>query len=288
VKLVVATKQGEVRLSVIPDDVDRAIPQGEKAGRYDVGVIIGNRNYGPSGAVDVEYANRDARIMKAYLVKTLGYDPANIIYVEDATFAKFNEIFGSDKDYKGRLYNYVKPGLSRVFIYYSGHGVPDLESHEAYFFPVDASPAYIKANGYPLQTFYENLSRLPAKKITLVVDACFSGNLQRGSLFRNMSPAMVKVKKEYQGPPHATILVSGAMDQVATWFPEKGHSLFTYYFLKGLQGQADINRDRRITVGEMKAYLMEHVPYMSRRLNGIEQHPVITGDGSEIMAILKK
>lgn len=269
-------------------DVDMHIPEGQKAGRYDVAVIIGNKNYSASGSLNVDFADRDARIMKEYLIKTFGYDSQNIIYAEDAGFAKFNEIFGSERDHRGRLSNMVKEGVSKVFIYYVGHGAPDLETSEAYFVPVDANPDYIKTNGYRLQTFYDNLSKLPAERITVVLDSCFSGNSEKGMLFKNISPAMVKVKKEYQGPSNAVIITSAAVDQVSSWYPEKRHSLFTYYFLKGLQGDADANKDGKITIGEMKEYLKENVPYMARRLSGKEQQPVITGNDSEVIVMLKK
>jgi hypothetical protein len=277
--------QGEIQIAGgLSIDVDMKIPDGKKAGEHDIAVVIGNKNYlAQAGIPDVEYADRDAKIMKEYLIKTFGFKPSNIIYAEDATVGKFNEIFGSEKNPKGKLFNYVRKNISEVFIYYVGHGAPDLQSQEAYFVPVDANPQYIASNGYSLQTFYANLSKLPAKKITIVIDACFSGNSDKGMLFKNISPAMVKVKKEYSGPKNAMLITSAAVDQVSTWYPEKKHSLFTYYFLKGLQGEADANKDGVITIGEIKGYLQEHVPHMARRLNNVEQYPVIDGNEKEIL-----
>jgi len=269
-------------------DVDTNIPEGQKAGKYDVAVVIGNRNYAASGSPDVEFANRDAQVMKEYLIRTMGYDPEMILYAEDATLTKFNEFFGSDRNHKGRLFRYVKGGVSKVFVYYVGHGAPDLESNEAYFVPVDANPQDLKSNGYRLQTFYDNLAKVPAKKMTVVLDACFSGNSDKGMLFKNISPTLVKVKKEFRGPANAVLMTSAAVDQVSTWYREKKHSLFTYYFLKGLQGDADTNKDGKITVGEMDQYLKETVPYMARRLTGNEQSPVVTGNASDVIAVLKK
>ena len=107
-------------------------------------------------------------------------------------------------------------------------------------------------------------------------------------LFKNISPAMVKVKKDYRGPGNAILITSAAMDQVSSWYPDKKHSLFTYYFLKGLQGEADVNKDRVITTGEIEAYLKENVSYWALRLNGVAQNPVVTGGGSEVLVELKK
>lgn len=268
-------------------DVDVNIPEGQKAGKYDIAVIIGNKTYGEN-IPEVAYADRDARMMKEYVRRVMGFEENNIIYVEDAPLSKLNEIFGTERAPKGRLYKYLKPQVSRVFIYYGGHGAPDLESGDAFFVPVDGNPEYIRASGYRLQTFYDNLSKLPAKKITVVLDACFSGNTDKGVLFKGISPAMVKVKKEYRGPQGAVLMTSASVDQVSAWYPEKRHSLFTYFFLKGMQGEADHNKDRKITVGELSEYLNENVPYMARRLKGLEQQPVIMGNANDVLAELKK
>jgi hypothetical protein len=38
----------------------------------------------------------------------------------------------------------------------------------------------------------------------------------------------------------------------------------------------------------MDHYLKEQVPYMGRRLTGNEQSPVVTGNVSDVIAVLKK
>lgn len=282
-----APRQEITKAGGLSVDVDMNIPDGQRAGKFDVAVVIGNRNYSASGLPEVEFAARDARVMKEYLVRTMGYDPANILYAEDATVGKFYELFGNERNHRGRLFRHVKDGVSKVFVYYTGHGAPDLETQEAYFVPVDANPQDLRTNGYRLQTFYDNLSKIPVKKITVVLDTCFSGNSDRGMLFKNVSPGILKVKSEFRGPKNAVLMTSAAVDQVSSWYPEKRHSLYTYYFFKGLQGEADANRDRKITVGEMDAFLKENVPYMSRRISGNEQNPVTIGNAAEVMAWLK-
>lgn len=63
--------------------------------------------------------------MREYLLKTFGFKPENIFFEESATFAKFNEIFGSETKYQGKLFDWVKKGVSEIFIYYVGHGTPN-------------------------------------------------------------------------------------------------------------------------------------------------------------------
>lgn len=63
--------------------------------------------------------------MREYLLKTFGFKPENIFFEENATFAKFNEIFGSETKYQRKLFDWVKKGVSEIFIYYVGHGAPN-------------------------------------------------------------------------------------------------------------------------------------------------------------------
>ncbi len=268
-------------------DVEENIPRGEKAGPYDVAVVIGNRRYRAAGVPPVDYAERDAAIMRRYLVRTMGFDKKNIIKADNATLGTFNQIFGTGSNPRGRLYNFVKPGQSRVFIYYVGHGAPDLGSGDAYFVPVEADPQYLSTSGYRLATFYKNLDKLPARDITVVLDACFSGNSSRGLLFKGVSSIVIKPREVRDKPAKAVVVASARADQVSTWYPEKRHSLFTYYFLKGLQGKADTDHNHEITVGEMAAFLQDKVPYMARRLKGVEQQPTVSGSPDRVLARLR-
>ena len=266
-------------------DVDMNIPEGRHiAGKDDIAVVIANKNY--DRASRVKFAIHDGRIIREYLVKTIGFREGNIIYKEDAHLGDFNTIFGKRGNPKGKLYNYVEPN-SRIFIYYAGHGAPDPGSGSAFFVPVEADPQYVVNSGYSLDTLKENLGKLRAKDITIVLDCCFSGGSAKGELIKGISPAALQLKDIYAAPGNMTMLLSAKANQVSSWYPEKRHSLFTYYFLKGLQGKADKNGDKRITVTEMKTYLKNNIPRMARRLNNIDQTPVVSGKEDKVLAVLK-
>ena len=257
-------------------DVDKDIPLVDVQNEHAVAVVIGNRNYLTPGLPAVEYAINDARILKEYLIKTLGYREHNIIYLEDATAARFNETFGSERHFAGKIYSYVKPGVSDVFIYYSGHGAPGINNQHAYFLPIDVDPNYITTSGYALETFYNNLNQLPARSITVVLDTCFSGNSHGGALLRNISPALIKVNTENLALERTTVFASASSGQVSSWYHQKRHGLFTYYFLKGLSGSGDLNHDGIVKSGELGEYLEREVPQKARRLNGLEQTPSLS------------
>lgn len=270
-------------------DVDRDIPRGAAKNRQGIAVIIGNGAYGRSGhgIPDVDYAARDAAYMKEYVINVLGYNKDNVIYKLNVTQGDLARLFGTGKSHRGQLFNWVKAGQADVFVYYVGHGAPEPAGKGAFLMPVDADADYIAASGYPLDTFYDNLERIPAKSITVVIDACFSGDSGGGMLVKNVSPAMLKTASTVRNVANAVVFTSAGKDQVSHWYPEKRHSLFTYFFMKGLRGEADTNRNNVITVGEMKDYLKEQVPYRARRMSGREQTPVVVGDANHVIARLR-
>ncbi len=248
-----------------------------------VAVIFGAQQY--RGDIPmVSVALRDAYTMKKFVIETMGFRPENVISIENPTLSDFYSVFGTDRSYKGRLFNYVKPnGNSDVFIYYSGHGAPDPESQSAFFVPVDCNPATVVMSGYSMETFYKNLSEIPARNITVVIDACFSGGSHNGMLLKNMSPIFINTQKTKIKKENTSVFNSATANQVSTWYVEKGHSLLTYYYLLGMRGDADANKDSKITVGEMQYWIDDNVPYMARRLNNREQTPEIQGNPNKIL-----
>jgi len=207
-----------------------------------------------------------------------GYREGNILYVENASQAEFKAIFGTANNFKGKLFNNVKPGQSDVFIYYTGHGAPNPESNEAYLVPVDCDPAQAARNGYSLKTLYDNLSRIRYKSLTVVIDASFSGDTETGMLLQDTSPVYIEEEDPLLKIKNAVVMTSAAGSQISSWYPEKGHSLFTYFLLRGLRGEADESGDNTVTLGELKNYVTDNVGSLARKLSSREQTPQIFGN----------
>ena len=277
----------DVGVPTLSVDVDLKVPEGKRQNKYGIAVIIGNSEYRSRDVPPVDYAIRDAAVIREYAEKAMGYRPGNIIYVENATQANFRAIFGSETDHRGKLYNYVRPGRSDVFVYYSGHGAPDPSGPTGYFVPVDCDPSQVRLNGYSLQNFSANLAKIPAKSVTVVLDACFSGGSERGMLLRNASPVYFDIGNPLAVLKKAVVFTSSSGDQISSWYPQKRHGLFTYYFLKGLQGESDKNRDGRIDADELFAFVQEEVSYMARRLSGRDQDPQLIGNRDSTIVTLR-
>lgn len=248
----------------------------------DVAVIIGNADYSKLGKdiPDVVPAYADAEGFKRYVMDAQGLREGNIIDLRDATGSQMVRVFGSATNPRGQLYDWVKAGRSRVFVYYSGHGAPAAQGGSPYLVPVDSDAARIDLNGYPLKLLYDNLGKLPAEQVSVFLEACFSGASQAGSVIANASPVFTKVQSP-DAPAKVAVFAAGAADQIASWETDKSHGLFTKYFLLGQSGEADKspygNADGRVTLEELDRYLKDTLTYYARRYYGRDQTAQITG-----------
>ncbi len=271
-------------------DVDTAIPNTKIKNPNAIAVVIGNRDYNDRDIPSVDYALNDAEAVKKYLVNVLGYQEGNIIYEENASKAKFEGIFGTRENYEGRLYNYLKKGHSDIFVFYSGHGAPDPKTKQGYFVPADADSHAINLTAYPLKQLYDNIAKIAkdmnAPNVFIVVDSCFSGATEKGLLLKNVSPIGIEVQNQLFTMPNAVTMTSSSGSEVSSWYPEKGHSMFTYFFLKALKESAEKRGQDKLTAGEVFKKITdeaEGLPYYARRLHGRVQTPQIMGDANRTM-----
>lgn len=251
---------------------------------YAVAVIIGNRNYGDR-APSVDFAHNDAEAIKKFLVETLGVNEGNIIDMRDVTRAEMEAVFGNDRTPKGKLWQWVRPGKSDVIVYYSGHGVPGLKDGREYLWPVDGNLNTPEIFGYPLELLYRNLDQVEARSVTVLIDACFSGESPRGPLIRGASGIRVIPQKTAEST--FTVISATGQGQIASWDEEAGHGLFTKHILDALNGAADEkphgNADGRITLNEIKNYLDSEMTYAARRRFGREQQATVLGQPENVI-----
>lgn len=223
---------------------------------------------------NVTPAYADAAGIKRYFTEGLGVKEGNVIFLKDATSAQLVGVFGNKENHKGKLFNWVKPNISNVYVYYAGHGAPATIDGSAFMVPSDASSETIELTGYPLSTLYKNLGKIPAKSITVLLEACFSGTSQGGTLISNASPINIRAKIP-EIPSNITVISAGAANQMASWEKDKSHSLFTKYFLKGMSGEADAkpygNGDAKVDYAELKKYMDGTMTYLARRYYGRDQ-----------------
>jgi len=271
-------------------DIEKNIPETKEHNRNAVALIIAISDYANPNIPKVEYAKRDAEVLREYLVKTLGYDEKNILPTnsdELMTFATMRTYI------KSKLASYLRnDGSSDLFVYYTGHGAPNTSTNEPFFVPYDCDPNFVSSdNAYNMNEFYADIANLKARSKIVVIDACFSGQDGSGrTLVKNASPALLKVNNALLAGENSVLFQSSSADQVSNWYPEKKHAMFTYFFLKGIQGAADASHVGMITAEQLETYINdpnEGLPYYSNREFQRPQKAVVSGNLKQVIVKLK-
>jgi hypothetical protein len=241
-------------------------------------VVIGNANYRNQDVPAVAFAHNDAATMRRYLVESFGFLESNVVVARDADLSRMLSIFGRDGNEKGELFNRLaRDSMSDVFVFYSGHGAPEPNTAVPYLMPVDANPQQLALTAYSLRDLYGNLAKLPARSVTVVLDACFSGVSDRGALIKGISPGILRTEMPLFGRPNALILTASAANQVSAWDEYSEHGLFSYNLFLGMKGDADADQNGEVAVGELVEFITERVAYESRKYKAREQTPQAIG-----------
>jgi hypothetical protein len=252
-----------------------------------IAVVIGVENY--SDLPPAPYAENDADIMKKYFKTRLGVDKVVIFKDKEVSGFIFDDIFNPDY---GELQKSILKGETDVFVFYSGHGVPSKDGEKIYLFPSDGKIERIESQGYDLNKFYQNLDALGARSVTVFIDACFSGSskaTEKISTENLVSTKGVKIIPKLISPwrtnPNFSVFNSSAANETSLGFDPSQTGLFTYYICVGLQGDADLNHDKKITNGELFDFVQSKVMETSKKIFGV-QTPQFNGNREMILVEL--
>ncbi len=239
-------------------------------------IVIGINNYEkwPS----LEFAVADARAIKKKLEQT-GFDQVTVILDKEATQRRIlTELFHELPQKVGRN--------DRVIFYFAGHGqTEDLANggKRGYIIPVDADNADYSATAISMEQIRGLSSRIPAKHLLYIMDSCYSGlGLSRSS---GVSPKVSDYIRKVSTMRAVQIITAGGKGEQVQ--EKAGHGLFTTYFLRALNGEADINRDNVVTGTELGAYLRPAVSNASQQ----SQTPLygrLEGEGEFLFFIAKE
>ena len=266
-------------------------PAGEPIYKNAVAIVIGaeKNSYGVASA---PYAARDAHVIAKYFENSLGIQDVRLITNEQVTGNALSDFFDPRFGY---LQNVVKPGETDVFVYYSGHGMPDVAdngSQDVYLFPYDARKELVKDRGYSLNKLYTDLNNLKAKSVTVILDACFSGSSRQTLSYQseNISNAKgVRITmpdlscRPWDTNPNFRLFTSSTGDQTSLGYDQAQSGLFTYYLAVGLQGEADSNDDGVIMIDELVTYVTESVSKEAKNIRGGAQTPEFFGNGNMVI-----
>ncbi len=167
-------------------------------------------------------------------------------------------------------------------MFFAGHGLASADGRSLYLLPYDGAASLLEDTSLLRSELFDVISKAKPRSATLFMDTCYSG-LSRGEemLLASLRPVFIAAKQQ-DIPKGFTVLSAAGGKEFSGSLKEAQHGLFSYYLMKGMEGGADANTDRKITAGELHAYLGKNIRRQAIRL-GREQTPELAGDADRVL-----
>ncbi len=228
-------------------------------------VVIGISRYqdNTNGIPNLRFADQDASAFADYLKSPAGGGIASqdltLLLNEDATV----------QNVRHALFTFLTQAKAEdtVIIYIAGHGAPDPhDPRNLYLITTDAKANDMGGTAFPMWQMQDVFARiLKAHRVITLVDTChsfgFSG-LRKGETGGEGNNLFNQYLQRYAADSQRAVITASDISELSyedtSW--GGGHGVFTWYLLRGLQGEADTNHDGVVTAGELFAYLHKAVP----------------------------
>ncbi|MCA1957845.1 MAG: hypothetical protein LDL14_04855 [Nitrospira sp.] len=249
------------------DDVDR-IPAlrsaFERPGTHLI--AIGISNYPPPQTKLRTYASMDAQRIADYFQAIGGVPASNVMLLRDL------------QAHRVAVDNAFTKWLSRrtdknavVIIYFSGQAMvaPNGEVLLALSDAgrADASRA-ADARRYPLRHITSAIAKLNVQQTLFIFDGLMSK-------LHGESDAQTAIPRWDLNGTTMIQMIGGESFKTGLEDDAHRHGLFTYYFLRGLRGEADTNHNGFVTLGELAGYVRQKVTWVAKSRFNAEQRPMI-------------
>jgi serine/threonine protein kinase len=254
--------------------------------RAGAALVVGISAYSHEGVAPLELAAADARAVARILAdaEVCNFPTENVVLLTD------------DKADRDALVEHLSgwlpekgQGQDVVVVYFAGHGTVKKigPREEGYLLPHDANPDRPATRGILMGDVSRWLESIDARAVIVCLDCCHAaraatrgGNPKTASARGlGLQPALLP------GLSGASrfLLASCKENEYSFESQQHKHGLFTYYLLKGLQGEADENRDGKVGVGELFEYVAREVGRESVEKFGMVQTPwAVAGHGAGV------
>jgi hypothetical protein len=236
-----------------------------------VALIIGIANY--KRTAEAKYADRDADYFADYARRKLGVPSSNIKVLTNAS-ADINDIIEATNVW---LPSVVKAGASDVYVFFAGHGLGSDDGNDIYLLPYNGIPQVLERTALQRTEFFNTIASTQPRSATVFLDTCYSGT-SRAEEILLASRGITITPKTQSIPVDFTVFSAAGMKQTAKMLDEVEHGLFSYWLMKGMEGDADGNKDRQITAGELQEYVLANVSRLQRN-----QTPELMGDAERVL-----
>lgn len=235
-------------------------------------LIVGSNDGGGAGRETLRYAARDAANVADVLHQIGGVNKADLSLLREPDSASLDRAFD---ELSRRVRDERKKGQRvELVVYYSGHA--------------DETGILLAGTRYQYGRLRQRIRAVPADVHIAIVDSCASGSFTRLKGGTKMPPFLQDSSNQVAG---FAFLSSSSEDEDAQESDRIGASFFTYFFVAGLRGGADRNRDGKITLTEAYQFAYEHT--LGRTQNTVHgpQHPAyemhLSGTGDVVITDLR-
>ncbi len=262
-----------------------------------VAVVVGVSKYKHEGEgwpklQNLRYASADADAMAAHLVSS-SFNTVELLTNEKASLSSVRTAITSRVGAAGNN--------DFVLVFWAGHGIADQnDPQKLYLMTYDADPDDLASTAYAMADFRKDVTRTDSKRLMVIIDTCHAGGVSDPTLgFRSAGNDVqtalrgVYVAEGSAAAPNSAspasamrlVLTSCEAGEVSRESSDYGHGVFTYYLLRGMQGDADTNHDGVVTLDETIEYTRSKV----RSFSNAQQNPSAAGffDRSIPMGITK-
>ncbi len=244
-----------------------------------VALIVGITNY--KNIPLAIYADNDAKMFSDFAYRSLGVsrDKIKLLVNETANFVEIK------KTIKRWLQNEIKSGETDVYIFFAGHGLVSDNQKDLYLLPYDGEPTLLDDTSLKRSELFSIISESNPKSVTAFLDTCYSGLTRENKMLIASARPLKIVAEENTIPMNINLITAAANNEIANGLEAAEHGMFSYYLMEGLSGNADIDNDKNITLGELYSYLSEKVKDKSSKL-GRQQNPQLSGDKDKVLVSL--
>lgn len=242
-------------------------------------VSIGVSNYELS-AFNLEFAAKDALdVTNLFKSNKKYYNKIHSINITDNNAIKSNILKVKDELKESKINDVV-------IVFFAGHGLLS-QNMDYYLGTYDINFYDPEEKGLKYEDLESLLNEIPARKKMLLIDACHSGEVDTDeavveaedngnelsdneragdqkilnqSAFELMKHMFADIRKG----TGSTVISSAGGAEYAYESAKTKNGIFTYIFINGInEKKADLNKDGKIMVSEMRDYLMENVSKMT-------------------------
>ena len=238
-----------------------------------IAMIVGIADYERTSA-RAAYADDDAKYFYDYATLKLGVPEENVLELINDR-ADRTELKIATKSW---LKKAVSSGQSDVFVFFAGHGMASDDGNNMFLLPYDGAPELLEESAIRRDVLFGDIDATNPRSVTVFLDTCYSGTSRSEEQLVSARPVSIKAKPQ-SIPKKFTVITAAGNDQTAKPLEEVKHGMFSYFVMRGLEGDADGNSDKKITAGELHKYVQKNVD----RYSAGSQTPQIQGNADAVL-----